>query len=61
MPEWILVCPNCSTENKTERKGIVIECGDVYCACVCTNCETEFEGRQGFWRWLGLEEAPSVE
>jgi hypothetical protein len=61
MPEWIVVCPSCGSENETDRNALLVECGEVYCVCVCSNCSTEFEGRQELWRWLGLEEAPPAE
>lgn len=59
MPSWILVCPNCGTENTTKRADLRAECGIIHCACTCVNCEQDFEGQQEYWRWLGLEEGPA--
>jgi len=58
MPVWIVVCPNCETENQVTKDSVTVECGVAECQCVCVNCKTEFTSQQEFWRWLGLEEGP---
>jgi hypothetical protein len=61
MKTLILTCPNCGTANDIPKQSVVIECGVVYCRCICRNCSQEFEERQDYWQWLGLSEGPPQE
>jgi hypothetical protein len=58
MRRWILVCPNCGTENPAQRAGLAVTCGSITCLCTCGNCGTQFEGEQEYWRWLGVQGGP---
>ena len=58
---WIVNCPNCETENEVDVPATVVDCGEVSCKCTCINCQSEFEHREEYLRWLGLDEAPPEE
>lgn len=61
MAIWILMCPDCGTKNEAPKETIRVKCGSVYYHGACINCGKEFEGRQEYWRWLGLAEGPPLE
>ncbi len=54
MTRWLVVCPNCSTENEIPPEIVTISCGQVFCDCTCTNCGTSFLAEQDYALWLGL-------
>lgn len=55
MTIWIVLCPNCGTENQITPEMVVISCGVVTCDCICDNCETVFKSSQDYARWLGVK------
>jgi DNA-directed RNA polymerase subunit RPC12/RpoP len=61
MNKWILVCSNCGTPNEIPREVVTVKCGMVYFNGSCSNCKSEIEGSQEYWRWLGLNEALPLE
>lgn len=61
MATLILTCPNCGTGNEIPKGSVFVECGFVYCRCVCRNCSQDIEERQAYWQWLGLIEGPPQE
>lgn len=61
MAKLKLRCPVCETTNQIPADELNLECGKVSGTCVCENCGNEFSGEQPYWRFLSLNEPPSVE
>jgi len=61
MPVWEVQCPKCGSVNQVTKDAVIVRCGMAECTCVCTNCKTEFNSEQEYWRWLGLDHGPASE